>query len=145
MADKTITSANSTFTLVIPGLFPVPVQLKGYAADKSFMLDANDIAEAVMGVDGIMSAGYTPQPTKMTVTLQADSDSKELFNTLIQATKARREVYFMSGVVTVTATGETFALTRGVLTNYKQLPDHAKTLQPQDFVITWQSIDRGVI
>lgn len=145
MADTTITSANSVFTIVVPGLFPTPVQLKGYATDKAFATDAIDLAEVQMGVDGRMTAGYTPMPTKQTISLQADSPSKEIFALLAQATKTTREVFYITASISLPSTGETFALTRGVLTNLKQIPDAAKVLQPMDFVVTWESVSRTLL
>lgn len=145
MADTTITSANSVFSLVIPGLFPAPVQLQGYASDKAFATDALDIAEVMMGVDGRMTAGYVPNPTKQTITLQADSPSKDIFAALIQATKTAREVFYISATIALPSTGENFTLTRGILTNVKQIPDAQKVLQPMDFVITWESVNRSLL
>lgn len=145
MADTTITSANSVFTIVIPGLFPAPVQLQGYATDKAFTTEAIDLAEVQMGVDGRMTAGFTPNPTKQTITLQADSPSKDIFTALIQAMKTAREVFYVSGTIALPSTGESFTLTRGVLTNTKQIPDAQKVLQPMDFVITWESVNRSLL
>lgn len=142
MADNTtITSANSVFTIIIPGLFPSPVQLKGYATDKAFSVEGLNLAEVQMGVDGRMTAGYTPEPTKMTVTLQADSPSKFIFATLITATKTAREAFYISGTVVLPSTGESFTLTRGVLTTVQQIPNAQKVLQPMDFMITWESVN----
>ncbi len=145
MANTTITSANSVFTIVIPGLFPAPVQLHGYASDKAFTTEALDLAEVQMGVDGRMTAGYTPNPTKQTVTLQADSPSKDIFTALIQSMKTAREVFYISGSIALPSTGESFTLTRGILTNVKQLPDAQKVLQPMDFIITWESVNRSLL
>lgn len=145
MSDTTITSANSVFTIVIPGLFPAPVQLRGYASDKAFATEAIDLAEVQMGVDGRMTAGFTPNPTKQTVTLQADSPSKDIFTALIQAMKTAREVFYISGSIALPSTGESFTLTRGILTNTKQIPDAQKVLQPMDFVITWESVNRSLL
>lgn len=145
MSDTTITSANSVFTIVIPGLFPAPVQLRGYASDKAFTTEAIDLAEVQMGVDGRMTAGFTPNPTKQTVTLQADSPSKDIFTALIQAMKTAREVFYISGSIALPSTGESFTLTRGILTNTKQIPDAQKVLQPMDFVITWESVNRSLL
>lgn len=145
MADTTITSANSVFTLVIAGLFPAPVQLQGYATDKAFTTDAIDIAEIQMGVDGRMTGGYTPTPTVQTITLQADSPSRDIFTALIQATKTAREIFYITGDISLPSTGESFALVRGVLTNTKQIPDAAKVLQPMDYVITWESVNRSLL
>ena len=145
MDNSTITSANSVFTLVVAGLFPAPVQLKGYASDKAFTTEAVDLAEVQMGVDGRMTAGFVPNPVKQTITLQADSPSKDIFTAVIQAMKAAREVFYISGSISLPSTGESFALTRGILTNAKQIPDAQKVLQPVDYVITWESVNRSLL
>lgn len=145
MTDTTITSANSVFTIVVPGLFPAPVQLRGYSSDKAFTTEAVDLAEVQMGVDGRMTAGFVPNPVKQTITLQADSPSKDIFTALIQAMKTAREVYFVSGSIALPSTGEAFTLTRGILTNAKQIPDAQKVLQPVDFQITWESVNRSLL
>lgn len=98
-----------------------------------------------MGVDGRMTAGYVPNPVKQTITLQADSPSKDIFASLIQATKTAREVYYVSGSISLPSTGEAFTLTRGILTTGKQIPDAQKVLQPVDFVITWESVNRSLL
>jgi len=144
-ADTTITSANSVFTIVIPGLFPAPVQLQGYSSDKAFTTEAVDLAEVQMGVDGRMTAGFTPNPVKQTITLQADSPSKDIFTALIQAMKTAREVFYVTGSISLPSTGEAFSLTRGILTNAKQIPDAQKVLQPMDYVITWESVNRSLL
>ena len=143
--DTTITSANSVFTIVIAGLFPAPVQLQGYASDKAFTTEAVDLAEVQMGVDGRMTAGFVPNPVKQTITLQADSPSKDIFTAIIQAMKTAREVFYISGSISLPSTGESFALTRGILTNAKQIPDAQKVLQPVDYVITWESVNRSLL
>lgn len=145
MDNSTITSANSVFTLVVAGLFPAPVQLKGYASDKAFTTEAVDLAEVQMGVDGRMTAGFVPNPVKQTITLQADSPSKDIFTAVIQAMKTAREVFYISGSISLPSTGESFALTRGILTNAKQIPDAQKVLQPVDYVITWESVNRSLL
>ena len=145
MDNSTITSANSVFTLVVAGLFPAPVQLRGYASDKAFTTEAVDLAEVQMGVDGRMTAGFVPNPVKQTITLQADSPSKDIFTAVIQAMKTAREVFYISGSISLPSTGESFALTRGILTNAKQIPDAQKVLQPMDFQITWESVSRSLL
>lgn len=143
--NTTITSANSVLTLVVAGLFPAPVQIQGYASDKAFTMDAIDLAEVQMGVDGRMTAGFVPNPSKQVITLQADSPSKDFFATVVQAMKTAREIYYFSGTLALPSTGEIFTLTRGILTNGKQIPDAQKVLQPVDFSITWQSVNRSLM
>jgi hypothetical protein len=143
--ETTITSANSVFMIVVDSIYPNPIQLQGYATDKAFVTDSLEIAETLMGVDGRMSAGYVPNPTKQTITLQADSPSKEIFNYLVQTMKTAREVFFISGTLILPATGESFTLNRGILTTVKQIPDAQKLLQPQDYIITWESVDASLL
>lgn len=145
MADTTITSANSVFTIIAPPLFPSPVQLHGYSADKAFATDAIDLAEVNFGVDGRMTAGFVFSPTKQTITLQADSPSKDVFALMVQAMKTAREVFYMSATIQLPSTGEVFTLTRGILTNAKQIPDAQKVLQPMDYVITWERVNRSIL
>lgn len=145
MAETTITSANSVLTFVVPGLFPAPITMKGYSSDRAFIVDAVDAAEVNMGVDGRMTAGYTPNPIKMTVSLQADSPSKSFFTTLLQAMKTSREVFYITGSLALPSTQEAFSLVRGILTTPKQVPDAQKVLQSMDFVITWERVDRSLL
>jgi len=145
MSGDSITSANSVFTLVVAGLFPTPVQMYGYSTDKAFTDDAIALAETNMGVDGRMTAGYTPVASPMTVTFQADSPSRDIFSAIIAATKSTRNVFYLNAAISLPSTGESFTLTRGVLTNIKQIPDAAKVLQPVDYQIIWESIDRALL
>ena len=39
-SEKTLTSANSIFTILAAGIFPIPQTLSGYAVDKAFAADA---------------------------------------------------------------------------------------------------------
>ena len=127
MATKTITSANSIFLISVGGIFPVPQQLQGFAADAAFAFDSVQPAEVVMGVDGNMSAGYVPFMTVQTVTLMPDSPSLSIFETWLGATNTAREVFFANGHITLPSIGRKFVLTRGVLTSAKN--DDRKALR----------------
>lgn len=145
MPDTTITSANSVFTISVPGLFPVPQQLKGYSAERAWETDSVDIAEVQMGVDGRMTSGYTPAPVPQSVSLQADSPSKGIFNAIARAMESSREVFYISGNIVLPSTGESFTCTRGVLKGVKKLPDAGKVLQPMTFQIVWESVKPTLI
>lgn len=145
MADTTITSANSVVTLSVAGLFPVPQQIQGYSADNMFTSDNIDLAETQMGVDGRMTAGYTPNSVPQTFHLQADSPSKEFFKSIFRAMQQAREVYYISGAIDLPSTGESFTCVRGILKNIKMLPDAGKVLQPMDFQIVWESVTPTLI
>lgn len=141
----TLTSANSSFVISATQVYPAPQPLQGYAADDAFTLDALDLAETVMGVDGKLSAGYTPNPTNVNITIQADSPSVETFDLLISAMKTTREIVWIDAVVQLPSTGAKYVLTRGVLKNANQMPDAKKILQPQKYVITFESVTKSVI
>lgn len=139
--DTSITSANSVFTLSVPGLFPVPQQLQGYSAERAWESEGIDVTESQMGVDGRKTSGWVPNMLTQTVSLQADSPSKAIFNAIINAMKAAREVFYISGTIDLPATGESFVCVRGTLKNAKMLPDAGKVLQPMNYVIEWESIN----
>lgn len=136
----TITSNNAAFTLAIAGLFAVPQQLQGFAADDIFDTEGVEPAETSMGVDGKLSAGLVFAPVKQSVALQADSDSNTLFEAWYAAQKAAGDVYYAQGSVYLPATGRAYVMTRGVLTAYSPMPDAKKTLQPRKYGLTWESV-----
>lgn len=144
MANTTITSANSVLILGAD-IFPVPIQIKGFASDKAFAVESLDVAEVVMGVDGIQSAGYIPTSVKQTISLQADSPSKLFFSTLWNAMKSNKEVYYLSGTLTLPSTGEAFSLNRGILSTTQPFASAQKTLQSMDFTISWESVTSAIL
>lgn len=138
---SSITSANSVYTISVAGLFPVPQQLRGFSAERAWETDNVDLAEVQMGVDGRMTSGYTPNPVRQKISLQADSPSKQVFLSIQNAMKAAREVLYISGTIDLPATGESFVCRRGILQAVKPLPDAGKVLQAMDFMIVWESIN----
>jgi hypothetical protein len=144
-AKRTITSANSVFTLVVSDVFPVPQTLQGYAVDDAFDNESVEVSEALMGVDGLMSAGYTPYITPMTVHLMADSPSIALFDAWLGAEAAAQEVFFAQASVSMPSVGRGYVFSNGVLTNAKKLPDAKKVLQAVQYTIKWESVNPAQI
>lgn len=140
MAIKTITAANSVFTLLVVPIFPVPFQLQGYAADAAFETETVDAAETIMGVDGIMSAGFTPFISPMRITLQADSPSLDVFEQWLGAQKAIKELFFAQATIALPAVGKSYQCTKGVLKRVTQAPPARKVLQPAEYQIDWNDI-----
>lgn len=138
---KTITSANAVYTISIPDVFPVAIVLQGYATDDAFDSENVESAQAQMGVDGKMSAGFTPFITKQTIHFQADSDSIAVFDAWLGAMEAAQEVFFAQASVVLNSTGQSYTFTQGALTGAKKLPDAKKVLQPVSYVISWESVD----
>lgn len=137
---RTLTDTNSVITLSVADLFNYPVQLRGFAADDITTIDDLVVGETVMGVDGYLSAGYTPNKVVQTIHLQADSKSVDFFDELIMATKVAREVFELNGTILIPGTGKSYVLTRGFLVRGKVAPDMKKILQPQTYVIEWQTV-----
>lgn len=134
----TITSANSVFTLVIPQLYPIGQTLQGYSTDDAFDTEASETAEVMMGVDGVLSAGYTPAPLTMTIHFQADSASIDIFENWDETQAAIKEVLPASATISLPSISKSYVLINGFLRSVKRLPDARKVLQPVQFVIIWQ-------
>ena len=137
---STITSANSIVTILQSTLFPVGVNLAGYSVDKAWSTDALEIAEVQKGVDGRTTAGWVFNTVKMTFQFQADSPSIAVFQSIWQAMRAARDVYYLTGNIEIPATGQTYALVKGILKSVKPIQDAAKVLQAVDYMVEWSEV-----
>lgn len=137
MAD--ITSQNSSFVLNIPDVFAVPQILQGYATDDAFMTDEVDIAETMMGVDGIMSYGQLPFIVPQTISFQADSPSIPNTMELWVSANSQAQTPFAaaSGTIFLPSLGKQYTFTNGVLKRFTPAPQGKKVLQPQKYQIHW--------
>ena len=146
-----ITSANSSFNLtpqlgssVLSGLLPALAgagfEVVGYASDDAFATDTVDTVEARKGVDGRASFGYLPHLTKQTVTLQADSPSISVFETLIGAQDTLRQPILLDGQLGLPSVGRTYALINGALTRITPIAPAKKVLEPVTYEITWDQV-----
>ena len=134
-----ITDANAQILISIPSLFPVPQNLQGFAVEDIFDVDPIEPVETLMGVDGILSAGFVFVPINQTFALQADSPSIVIFDTWWTQMQVIKDVFFANATILLPGLSKKWAMNQGVLTNYKPMPDAKKVLQPQRFRITWQS------
>jgi hypothetical protein len=137
---NTITSANAEFTLSVPDVFAVPVPIEGFSTDDAF--DTENVApnEAIMGVDGVLSGGYTPYPVKLKFVLQADSPSNLAMDEWRQAMDAARETFPANATIIAPSIGKVFTFTTGFLTGDMPTPQGKKVLQSQTYEITFQSV-----
>ena len=140
-----ITGANAIYTIAIPGLFPIPQLLQGFAADDVFDTDTLESVETLMGVDGNLSAGFVFVPVKQGISIQADSISGAIFDQWYAAQQAIQDTYSAIGVIIQPTLGLKFALSNGYLTSYKPVADTKKLIQPRKFGITWNSISPASI
>lgn len=142
---SSITSANAVLVLTAVNLFPVPQKIEGWSSDSSFMHDDAALAETQMGVDGRLTAGFTPMEKVQNLKLQADSPSVQVFDLIKQTTEVTRDVVWLAGTLTIPATGEVFTFTRGVLQTAPVAKSSQKVLQPQNYRIVWESVKRSPI
>lgn len=137
----TITSANSSFALVVPRVFgAIPQLLQGYAADDAFTQEAFDITETRMGVDGILSGGYTPSPKRLTVMLQPDSIALTVFLTWAQAIAAAKETFTGTGNVLYPSIGFGFKFGTVFFKNSQGMPSAKKVIEPFPAVLEYQDL-----
>jgi hypothetical protein len=136
-AKRSLTSANAILLIGIVGLYDAPQQIQGFGTDDAFDVDALENAETAMGVDGKFSAGYVPRERKMSIVLQADSLSNDLFDNWNSASETARTIYWANGQLSIPSIRKKYTLSDGVLTSYKPLPGGKKILQPRTHVITW--------
>ena len=142
---KTLTTANSAFTLAARGIFPVPFALQGYATDDSFATDDVNPVETQMGVDGQLDGGYVPYATTITFMLQATSPSIDFLDAIIAQQKAQREAVIFDGTGLIQGTQEKYAMTKGYLTSFTPANTGKKVLQPRKFTFQFQNFDKAPI
>lgn len=138
-----ITSANAklTFTVRGPaGIVVGPFTVQGYAGDDAFATETVEAAQAVMGVDGKLSAGFVPNPAIQTITLQPDSPSRRLFEAWYGAQQALGDVLEADGFLALPGPGVAYGLVKGYLTQYTPMPQGKKILQPMTYQITWENV-----
>lgn len=141
----TITSASAVLMIAVQSVFPTPVQLQGFAVEDVYDTDPVDPSEVLMGVDGILSAGFVFVPVKQNFALQADSPSNSIFEEWYAQQVSEREIFFASGNIILPTLGKAYVMNNGVLSGYKPLADGKKVLQPRKFAITWESVAPGPV
>jgi hypothetical protein len=99
--------------------------------------DEHEYAQARMGVDGGMAAGFVPNPWNVTISLEASSPSLKVMQTLAQAMVTNKCTYEVSLIITVPALNQVHAYRKGVLLTGKDLPGIRKTLEPTQWKFTF--------
>ena len=141
----TITSANATFVLTVPGLFSSGVALSQWAADDMFTSDSTPIVEAMMGVDGHLSAGWLPHPVKFKLKFAADSINIPYFDQWAAQMATNRDAIIGSAIITMPGNNSKFTLSNLYLESYKPIPDAKKFLEPMEFTLVVESITKAAM
>lgn len=135
-----LTSADIVLTLSIATLFPSPVQLQGFGVDDVYDIASVKNIETMMGVDGLLSAGFVWKERVQTITLQADSASNAIFDQWNSAQERNQTVYQAQGLVRIPSLLTKFIQTKGFLTGYKPAPKAGRVLHARSYEITWERI-----
>lgn len=135
-----VTAADIVYTLTIPLVFTSPQLIQGYATDEVTDIPVLKSAEVMMGVDGILSAGFVYVPVPQTISLQADSASNDVFDAWWTQMQQTKQTYLASGLLKVPSIGKKYTLIGGVLTSYKPIANAKRLLQPRNYEITFQNI-----
>lgn len=138
-----LTSANSALTIQIAGLYPAPQSIQGYAVDDAFAVDSVKKIEAMMGVDGKLSAGFTPAPKILHISLQADSAANQIFDNWDAAQEAGMTPLECNVVISAPSLGAKYILTKGFFTDLSPMPDAKKVFQPRKYSITFESMSKA--
>ena len=137
---STITSANSVVSIIVAGLFPSPVQLQGYSTDKAWDTAAVVLTETQIGVDGRKTAGLVFNAVKQTYSFQADSPSIAFFEAIFAAQRVARDVYYITAIVDLPSTGQSYVCNKGTLEDYNSMASAGKVLNAREFSINWGSV-----
>lgn len=138
--SRNITAANAVIMLAISGLYDSPQQLQGFSTDNIFETDALVVAETLMGVDGVQSAGEVNNPVVQNIELQADSASNDIFDQWVLAMKIGGTVYQAHASILLTSISKKWVGSYGVLTSWPPTPPVRKILQPRRYTISWESM-----
>ena len=140
-----ITSANATLVLSCADFALASVSVEGFAVDDAWSFEETEHVVAQKGVDGKMSAGWVPVLNNMRINFSPDSPFNAQMMALLQAQKAARKPFIISGVLSVPSLDKVFTLSKGVCPRAKTAPDGARVLGPQAYTITFDDVSPAVI
>lgn len=140
MPDRSITSANAILMFAISGLFDTPLQLQQFAADDIFTTNPVQTVQTAMGMDGYLAAGFVYVPITLTISLQANSPSNDIFDEWQIAQRTAQDIYLAQATVQLPSIGKKWTMNNGVCSSWPSMPSAARTLQPRRYEITWESV-----
>lgn len=138
-----ITSANAELVLTVDELFPGGIVLQMFGTDQAANMDAVDITETRMGVDGHMVAGYMPVIYPVTITLEAASPSRFSLSTVWEAMTTNKRIYSCGLVCTLPGIGERLTWSHGVLKNGTIMPPLEKVLGTTTWLFNFEKLERA--
>lgn len=138
-----VTSANAELVLTVEQILPAGHVLQQFGTDAAASMDAVDLAEARMGVDGKLVAGVIYNPLPVTITLEAASPSFAALSLVAEAMRANKTVYACNLVITLPSISAVYTYSRGVMLNGMIMPPVQKTLQPTTWTFNFETLERA--
>lgn len=135
-----VTSANVNLILACEELYPSGVKLEGFSADSVMTADGIDITENRRGVDGRMVSGVIKSIQPVSIVLEANSPSLEVFETIRDAMHANNRPYELTLTCHIPALDKTLVYRRGALKNAPSIPAVQRTLQPTTWSMEFQEV-----
>ena len=132
-----LTSADSTLILTCVELYPSGVQIEGFSTDQILSGEDITIAETRMGVDGRLSAGYTPTPKNVVISLEASSPSLEVMQTIYQYMESTKTQPECSMTIEIPSLNQVINFVQGCMTKARPVPDLKKMLDPTNWTFTF--------
>ncbi len=136
---QSITSANSKFTLVVPGAYSSGVLIQGYSIDDMFEAEPTELTEARIGADGLFAGGYVFNLTNMPVMLQANSSSVLVFQTWKKIQDAVRDIAVAEASIIMPALGLQATMSDGLIKSMPAFPPQKKMAENFRVELTWGS------
>jgi len=134
----TLTSANTVFTLAVPGLLP-PTSFSGWAPEEIYEVEDIDNTEIQMGMDGKLSAGWVPKAVAIRFTLQVNSPFNGFFDTWAQSQAQVQDVYPSYGEIVQPSIGLAWALANGFLGSRSPLASAGRVLKVRNYTVHFES------
>ena len=141
-SSQDITSANAQLVLICETLIPTGVVLQQASTDAFASVDALQVTETRMGVDGYMAAGVTPNIVQVTINLEANSPSKRYFDLIAEAMLLNKKPYRCTLMIRLPSTEEGFMFYRGVMQTSNRTPALQKVLAPTSWVFHFEGMHK---
>ena len=138
--NRNITSANSTATLIVKELYPAGITLQQFSTDQAYSIEQKTVAETHMGVDGYLTAGYTPTENVINFTFEPSSPSLASLVAVYAAQVKNKRLYECAITISQPSLGRTIAYSVGVMRGGNFVADARKVHSPVSFSFSFESM-----
>lgn len=143
MPGKSITSANASITLTIPGVYSSGILLEKFAVNDILEPEPQTLTEYRVGADGHGAGGYVFNPAKFKMMFQGNSDSIPVFYRWKAAQDALPDIIYASMKIIVPNLGLDVNLIEVLCESLPFLPPLKKVVEELSVAMTanpqWQT------